>query len=293
MRHMFRAQVRPNYAAGFWHNAPPRGRAYVTAQVIPARPSLSPEPLDDTEPCALTPIPTQLPALVRRLTPVQGIDVVVPFADVFELIASQLQEPDRLRPRHRIPCRADIFASIAGAPWQEIVAAVEDDLDAERAVTPLTEPLATTLGLQSFLAAPSPVISLRVADDPTEPALEVRSEARSITGVPARFANEWEFILSRKEAVQAARTARRRARSWWGRLLARLRATRKSREREAWFRRLADRPLDEQLFGVRPASSLLLDPSSRKRIRGALTVGGYEVDRMLMEWEIHWRRKGV
>lgn len=247
----------------------------------------------------IVPSRQHLPALLRRLTPVDGIDLVLPFAEVCELLRDQIEDLDRLQPKGSVPCRADVFAATGEASWLDIVEAIRGDLQTDSSVAPLTPRLADRLGLRAFLAAPAPVLSLLVTEDPTEvsevaPWLpETAIETQTRCEVPARFANDWDYLRTRKEAVAIARTARRRARSWWGRLCARFASGKLSADREIWRRRLAHRALDEQLWAVRPTKRLLLDADVRRWVRNALALGGYDVQRMLHEWEIHWRRKGI
>lgn len=247
----------------------------------------------------IVPSRQHLPALLRRLTPMQGLDLVLPFAEVCELLSEQLEEPERLRPRQEVPCRADIFASAGDASWLDIVSAIHSDLQSDSSVAPLTPRLADRLGLQAFLTSPAPVLSLLITEDPTYApevapwAPEIATATQTRLDVPARFANDWDYVRSRKEAVAIARKARRRARSWWGRLLARFSSSRLVADHAIWKRRLSGRPLDEQLWAVRPTKRLLLDADARRSVRGALALGGYDVHRMLNEWEIHWRRKGI
>jgi hypothetical protein len=241
----------------------------------------------------------ELPALIHRLTPVDGVDLVLPFGEVCGLLAQQITAPERLQPRHRLPCKADVFATSGDAPWAAVVQAVHGDTEDVAAVARLTPGLADRLGLEAYLASPGPVVSLLVTEDPTARLgmpMAAQPPAQPATGpnrIPSHYRNECDFLRSRKEAKAAVRTARRRSRSWVGRVWAWLSKSRLQKDRETWRRRIAGRPLDQQLWGVRPTGRLLVDASTRRWVKRALAIGGYEVDRMLREWEIHWRRKGV
>ena len=184
-------------------------------------------------------------------------------------------------------------------PWGAVVSAIHSDTEGQGGVAPLTPGLADRLGLEAYLASPGPVVSLLVAEDPTA-ALTMPGSmaprtppAKPSDRIPAHFRNEWDFLRSRKDARAAGRHARRQARSWSGRLWAWLTRSRLQKDRETWRRQVAGRPLDQQLWGVRPTRRLLLDAATRRWVKRALGVGGYEVDLMIREWEIHWRRKGV
>jgi hypothetical protein len=65
------------------------------------------------------------------------------------------------------------------------------------------------------------------------------------------------------------------------------------RAHSRWRERLRERTLDEQLFGVRPPARAYADPAIRAWARRLLETAGYEVEPMLREWEIFWRRKSV
>jgi hypothetical protein len=247
----------------------------------------------------LVPHHPELPALVHRLTPVEGLDLALPFGEVCDLLIRQIEAPQRLQPRHRLPCKADVFATRGDAPWATVLEAIRTALEGEGSVAPLTPGLAGRLGLEAFLTAPRPVVSLLVTEDPTAshggppPFAAPRPIRASGDVVPARFNHEWEFVISRKDAKAAGRAARRRSRSWWGRLWSRLTSSRLEPERERWRRQVAGQSLEEQLWGVRPTRRLLLDAATRRWVRGALEFAGYDPQRMLHEWEIYWRRKGV
>jgi hypothetical protein len=240
----------------------------------------------------------EVPALVHRLTPAEGLDLVLPFGEVCDLLIRQIEAPHRLQPRHRLPCKADVFATRGDASWPTVLHAIRTDVEGEGTVAPLTPVLAGRLGLETFLTASRPVVSLLVTEDPTAthgspPDLGGRPGRQAGDGIPARFTKEWEFATTRKEAVAAARSAKRRHRSWWGRLWGRLTGARLQQDRERWRRQVAGQSLDDQLWSVRPTRRLLLDAATRRWVRGALEFAGYEPRRMLHEWEIYWRRKGV
>ena len=60
-----------------------------------------------------------------------------------------------------------------------------------------------------------------------------------------------------------------------------------------WRALLDGHERDEQLWQVRPPHSALSDRRSRDWVRRALTLGSYDTEHMLREWELYWRRRGV
>jgi len=276
-----------------WMRAPePRLRAVPLrrGEGIARRPLADPALLA-TDTGIPVPRPSSVPAVVARLTPFTGLDLLVELADAVELLTPQISAPERLQSSHRLPCKADVFATRRDAPWEAILAAVVADAERAAPVTPLTPALAGRLGLEPFLRAPQPVLCLTVIEDPTDIIEESASVSTPVVAAPVPD----DAIVSRREARRAARRARTWRRSWLGRIGAWFQRRRVRRERRRWFARLANRPLYDQLWSVRPTRALLLDPACRRWIRDALALAGRDRDpkEMMQEWEIHWRQQGV
>jgi hypothetical protein len=237
------------------------------------------------------PRPSSLPAVVARLTPFSGLELLVELADAVELLTPQISAPVRLQSSHRLPCRADVFATRRDVPWEAILTAVVADAERAAPVTPLTPALAGRLGLEPFLRAPQPVVCLTVVEDPTD----IIEEAAPVSAPVAAAPVPVDTTVSRGAARRAARRARAWRRSWLGRIGVWLQRRRVKRERRRWFARLANRPLHDQLWSVRPTRALLLDPPCRRWVRQALALAGRDRDpkEMMQEWEIYWRQQGV
>jgi hypothetical protein len=125
----------------------------------------------------------------------------------------------------------------------------------------------------------------RAAQDNRAPA------ASSKTTVPAEFIKPWEQRLSREEAmydmtIAASRGATRR-------LIDRLLHRPSRRLLRKWHALLRDKSPDQQLWGVKPPRGSLCDNRVRRWAEQTLQLGGYDVGRMLVEWELHWRRQGL
>jgi hypothetical protein len=72
-----------------------------------------------------------------------------------------------------------------------------------------------------------------------------------------------------------------------------VRAFAKRNEYHRWRALLEGKDADEQLWGVRPPSGRLADAAVRGWASRTLSLAGYDAGRMLREWELYWRRKGV
>lgn len=230
-------------------------------------------------------------AVIERLTPDDGVTLMVALGDAASLLLPQLGRPDRLSPAHRVPCRADVFATRGGTPWEHIVDAVMGAAERSAPVTPLTPVLANRLGLGQFLRTRGPVLSLSVVDDPTRDATLASEPPVRVVGT--QLAPDAPFEMSRARAVVEGRRARSARRSLFGRVAAWFRRTTTKRERRRWFAALEGRPLAAQLWGTRPTTALLLEPSVRRWVRDTGALAGLQEDTLVKEWEIYWRRRGT
>jgi hypothetical protein len=113
------------------------------------------------------------------------------------------------------------------------------------------------------------------------------------TTIPEQWIRQWEFQLSREEAIYDMQVAAsfhnsliavfRNLTGWFG-------------HRQAWRKwqaLLAGKRPDEQLWAVRPPQRLITHSAVREWARQTLEQAGYDASAMLIEWEIFWRRKGL
>lgn len=111
------------------------------------------------------------------------------------------------------------------------------------------------------------------------------------TSIPAEFCEPWLFRHTREEAAYDMQRARAETRL--GALLAHAaRRFSSGAELEKWHVLLAGRTPEEQLFSVRPPKGRLTDPLIREWAARTLERARFDVNVMLPEWEIHWRRRG-
>jgi hypothetical protein len=108
--------------------------------------------------------------------------------------------------------------------------------------------------------------------------------------IPKRFQNEWEFKISREEAIYDM-NARLTIGGLVRRFFRRFRVFKLRNELRKWQTLLAPRDLDEQLWGVPPPQDMLGHALVRDWLARTLTHGGYDWSKMTSEWEIFWRRK--
>ena len=206
-------------------------------------------------------------------------------------VARRLQLPP---PRHATPRNGEARQE---SPWlnagEEVVelrvihdhtqdAGREEAAQAPRELAPAKLPV-----VASAPPAPQPIAIPRA-----EPAPPAPSAPLIRTEIPPRFLKTPDFKLTREEALfdmAVAATTRGPIEA-----IKRFAGTFSRRgELERWRALLDGHERDEQLWQVRPPHAALTDRRSRDWARRALTLGGYDTGRMLREWELYWRRRGV
>lgn len=158
---------------------------------------------------------------------------------------------------------------------------IAQDPTADGPVPPQPEPVGQN---------PSPVSSQALA--PTRQPSSAAILSLKVT-IPDRFMNVWEFHLSREEVQYdlQRQTGRTRLFAGWLKRLISWRAS--HREIRKWQTLLRGKPIDEQLWSVRPPKRALWNRAVREWVQNTLHLAGYDPGVMLMEWEIFWRRKGL
>jgi hypothetical protein len=273
------------------------------AEPIPARESSGPsEAPTDGDPAAPT---------WRRLLSEPGERRMVRFGDFKTQLLPQLAHPERLRDVHLLPCLVQIYEVTAGQRIDALVAAIGASTERRIVLQRLTAVAGRRLGLdrwvraqagagspaRGWLAPGARLFRLTLEDDPTEAAARAQPpavEARGLrTDIPAEQVRAWEFVRSREEVMgelaAAAALAHPLSGIWrWLRRIVGLRGALR-----AWLGRCTGRSADDQLWAVRPPKGALDHPRVRDWAAATLERAGYDPRRMLVEWEIFWRRKGV
>lgn len=266
----------------------------------------------------------------RKLFTDPGQWRVVTWCEFKEILAPQLAHPERLRDTYRLPCYVQVVETNRDVTIEELAQEfstkngrptplyfLTDDLAAKLELTSLLPPLpATAPGNRrapNVLSANERVFRLLVANDPTgdvgnfkkpvptaqaTPSTKSASQTKHDTPPPTRkmavpnsFVKEWEFKISRDEALYDMN-----GRSLFSailRFMRRLRLFKQHSEFRKWQVLLSGKNSDEQLWSVRPPSIMMDDLFVREWAKKTLELAGYDSDKMLGEWEIFWRRKGV
>lgn len=247
-----------------------------------------------------------------------------------EILSRQLAHPERLRDTYRLPCYVQVLETERAVSVEELAKIYKSENERAAGLYFLSDETAAKLDLVLPLRpAPPPnakrapntllpherVFRLMVANDPTVDIANSKSKIQSSAAkrevdaevkgsepasaspalkdtIPARFVKDWEFKISREEASYDMS-----AKPGMGSLIRgfcrRLRTTERSHEVRKWQTLLAGKETDEQLWAVRPPAGRLGDSLVREWAAKTLELGSYDRRKMINEWEIFWRRKGV
>jgi hypothetical protein len=259
----------------------------------------------------------------RLLFPEPGCSLVVHWNEFRSLLESQIAHPERLRDGHRVGVRAQVYEVTRPQSLGELAEAITGDREKAPELTILTDTLVSLLGLTTHLPPrmrrPYPpdgdtimaherIVRLELTSDPTaSPSPGAESPARATPApqcdpiapqpradkesIPQAFLRPWEFTKSRDEVLYEL--TRRHGfmsaiRAWLDAVAARLGSR---RERRRWEALRSGKTLDAQLWSVRPPRRGLDDRGVRDWAARTLEHAGYNVQTMLLEWEIFWRRK--
>jgi hypothetical protein len=267
----------------------------------------------------------------RKLFTDPGQWRVVTWGEFKAILAPQLAHPERLRDTYRLPCYVQVVETNRDVTIEELAEEfstkdvrpkplyfLTDEIAAKLELTSLLPPLpARPPGARkpNVLLAHQRVFHLLVANDPTvdvgsdrkqarNPEETTKSQASSSktkvadsaaavlkTSIPNSFVKDWEFKISREEALYdmndrgLSSALRKFARS--------LRVLKQYSEFRKWRVLITGKNADDQLWSVRPPANMLSHTFVREWVKKTLDLGGYDSDSMLREWEIFWRRKGL
>lgn len=267
----------------------------------------------------------------RKLFADPGQWRVVWWGEFKEILAPQLAHPERLKDTYRLPCYVQVLETERVVSIDELAAVYKSNNERPARLYLLNDETAVKLDLVLPLRpAPSPttrrepntllaherVFRLLIANDPTidvvnfksnSSASPVKSDSHAAKEttveksapvvspkqiIPERYVTESAFKISREEAlydIHAKPTLGQRVRE----LGQRLRIFKRQQEITKWQALLAGRNADDQLWSVRPPAGMLQHPTVRDWARTTLQLADYDTDKMLVEWEIFWRRKGL
>ena len=262
----------------------------------------------------------------RKIFAEPGIRIQIALGRVKNEIAPQLQHPDNIDVNALVECYAQIYEAQRAMAVAKMAAAEFGDAALQTQFHPLTKDKANMLGAPQLFKPTSPpfeteattrrlypgqrVYSLRPIFDPTlaplpravAPVVESRQELRR--QIPSQYLNPLHFKYAREEVLYdmkatlgtlppAAGAIGRWLFIYPLRLLKTLGLVLTSKARiKKWRAMLAGKNLDEQLWAVTPPRGFAYHPALRRWAEETLARAGYEAERMLLEWEIFWRRKG-
>ena len=287
---------------------------------------------DETEPSQFVPITesTKQASKVshRKLFADPGQWRVLSWGDFKEILSPQLAHPERLRDTYRLPCYVQVLETERAVPISELAGVYKSASGRPASLYFLTEEIAAKLDLVLPLRAAPPqnvqrppntllaherVFRLIVANDPTTdiannrstPVSELKTQVNGeVKGsgavsektlketIPSRFVKEWEFKISRDEALYDMNVPPSVGESFM-RLCRSLRLGKQRSEFSKWQALLTGKDIDEQLWAIRPPIGTLRDSIVRGWAAKTLELGGYDSRKMMIEWEILWRRKGL
>ncbi len=259
----------------------------------------------------------------RKLFADPGQWRVVWWGDFKEILSSQLAHPERLRDTYKIPCYVQVLETERTVSIEELAEVYKSDGKGDVRLYLLTDEIAAKLDLVLPLRPAPPnqvrrephtlfaherVFRLLVANDPTIDVTMLQSKLRATAtetpgraaqgssllkgAIPARFVTEWDFKFTREEVLYDM-NAKQSFGSLIRRICRRLRVIKQGREFRKWQTLLAGRSVDEQLWFVRPPAGMFGGSLLHEWATKTLEVAGYDSRKMISEWEIFWRRKGL
>lgn len=269
------------------------------------------------------------PTSHRKLFADPGQWRVVWWGEFKEILARQLAHPERLRDTYRLPCYVQVIETERTVSIAELASIYESEKDREARLYVLTEEIAAKLDLvlplrpapqpsgrrsPNTLAAHERVFRLLAANDPTIDVATLKSKQSPVSKpentekaktveptaggvsvkqeIPSRFVKDWEFRISREEAIYDL-NAKPTIGRMIGNFFRRLRVVKARNEINKWQTLLAGRNGDDQLWAVRPPAGMLAHPFVCCWANRALDLAGYNSQLMFREWQIFWGRKGL
>lgn len=259
----------------------------------------------------------------RPLLPEPGRSLVVRWGDFRPLLFSQIAHPERLRENHRVAVQLQVYEVTRPQRLDDLAESLLGDRSRGGELAVMTDALAAHLALSGPLPPRAPgrlerlrqaphvlagherVFRLTLASDPTgeAPSLPAAEDPRAAGSAPAvppprresvpeAYARPWEFRRSREEVLYDM-AAGRSLGGWLRSALSRFGVSFSRRQDfQRWQLLLSGKPLDEQLWAVRPPRGGLGDRLVREWAQHTLERAGYDPRTMTLEWEIYWRRKG-
>ena len=238
----------------------------------------------------------------RKLFPDPGQWRVLRWGEFKGVLGRKVAHPERLRDDHRIPCYVQVLEVRSRLTAGDLAQALFGDPASARDLMMLTPVAAQRLDVAAMLppifgekpeeprergvlVAGDRVFVLRPAIDPTA---DSPRPAERTQKIPDQFANQ-AFQRSREEVLAIMQAEP----GVTTRIVNRVKALCSRSAFDQWQRGMWSKNPAEQLWASCPPRVLLNDVRVREWATATLTQAGYDVDVMLREWEIYWRRKGL
>ncbi|MBI1925778.1 hypothetical protein HYR99_16200 [Candidatus Poribacteria bacterium] len=269
------------------------------------------------------------PHSYRKILAEPGIRLKIPYARVKSEIAPQLKHPEQLGDNDWIECYAQIYEVQRTVPVTHIAVAELGDAAFHSQLHPLTQAKAQMLGAPQLfkpthypfetrastrqIYAGQRVYRLWPVFDPTAVPEQNRGRQSDASGekegarrcqIPQQYMNPLQFKYSREEVlydmegVFGTTPPESGALTRWLliyplRLLkALVTSITSGRQIKKWRAMLKGKSPEDQLWEVTPPRGFSYHLAVRRWAEETLTRAGYDPQRMFVEWEIFWRRKG-
>jgi len=266
----------------------------------------------------------------RKILADPGLYLKISWGRVKFEMAGQLKHPEQISDDDEIECYAQIYEAQRTLPATHIAARELGDGALHLQLHPLTPDKAKMLGVAQLfkptrypfeggtssrqLHAGQRVYRLWPLFDPTahraanpvvDPPAPKIEQSTLLSQIPQRYLDSMHFRYSREEVLYdmksmfgtlppATGALRRSLFIYPLRLLKVLMVSIASYGRiKKWEAMLDGKSADEQLWTVTPPRGFSYHPRVRRWVVQMLGGAGYDAGRVLIEWEIFWRRKGV
>jgi hypothetical protein len=274
-------------------------------------------------------IQTEPSPAYRTIVATPGLYLKLPWVRVKSELAPYLKHPAKLRDHDVLECHAQIYEAQRTLPAAQLAALALGDAAFASQLHPLTHAKAQILGTPQLFKPTRepfetratsrqiyagqrvyrlwPVFDPTVERDNTSGRLSAASTKKDATPrnqIPQQYLNPLQFKYSREEVlydmqgVLGTLPPESAVLACWFfiyplRLLKALSTSISSIGRmRKWRAMLEGKSPDEQLWGVTPPRGFSYHPTVRHWAEETLTQAGYDPERILLEWEIFWRRKG-
>lgn len=274
-------------------------------------------------------IQTEPSPAYRAIVADLGLYLQLPWAHVKNELAPYLRHPETLRDHDVLECHAQIYEVQRTLPAEQLAALALGNAAFASQLQPLTQAKAQMLSAPQLFKPPREpfethatsrqiyagqrVYRLWPVFDPTieqgqtsgRPSVASAEKAATLrTQIPQQYLNPLQFTYSREEVlydmngVLGTLPLQANALTRWLfiyplRLLKVSRIVISSGRRlKKWRAMLKGKHPDEQLWAVTPPRGFSYHPTVRHWAEEVLTETGYDPQRMFLEWEIFWRRRG-